>query len=683
MSTRLVTVQTGISSVVGQATSAMSNYIINSFPLNFFKTYLVLTEDEAIREYRRLAEKRDLNEFKRRNPVLSILPDYSIENTVHEPHEDWKHVLKFGHTAKNLINHYPTFFVDVQNDKYGFVLPKRHRVNMEINIRVESRMVMWDVLSYLKHLHIFENYFYLNKIPMSCVIPNQIVYALAYEYGLDLHQRNDRNEFLSILRSNSYNSIDEIVDPAKNNSFYILRFYPNFLVRMNAPSAEAIKRNQSNFNGEVKFSLETEFSCPTNFITEFTPVRDEFGHVIDLNEFDESSYTRRYTIPNVPPIIELDNGRKIIFFKGFITDATGTLADNKMLLGYERVTSALMEPSEYNEYEEVVPQIFITTLEQLEAFLEGNGIDFTNYGITTQMLLNIILNEEITSIVLMATYLQDNGIEYYNLNLEEIYNIVNICRNIKIEQPDLFNFIQYDEHLVAFSDTFNKYCLDAPSNTNPYLGNSITPPENTCYSTFKISSPDGRFALMTDDLDISPRKKPYRVEIIASSKEYDSTYVLEMGGKFSKIFKFTQANQFQKFNFDFDNVDSRYISFIIKPFYEDGRHEINIAKFSLKELIHKISTDGIEDYVYLEDHLPSELLRFIALLLSRGLNPSDYISIMVTQLGGRIVPDGDINIDWQDLILRLKNMFCNYTHYVSFYVNLEEFKNILGTEEQN
>ncbi len=313
---------TNISYIMSQMTDVALRLVRRGLPANFFQSVTVLSEDQAVREQRRLEENLR-TEFQRPNPALSVNPSYVIDHSISEPQDPWTHIATREGKMFDLIGKYPHIFADLENERAMFVLPKRHKATFEVSIRLESQQAGWDMLSYLKHAYLFDSLFYVNGEPMAAVIPNVMVAALARQYDLNpMTNPEHRAAFAAILDRHSRTFIGDVVDPSKKRSYYVFKFMQNILVKMSTPTAEYTRKGQEAKLAEVRFTIEMEASLPTNFAVECMEPDDAVGEVLDQMAGRDHPVIRINAF-RIPPIMEFE-GRKLLFHKGFVTDAPNT-----------------------------------------------------------------------------------------------------------------------------------------------------------------------------------------------------------------------------------------------------------------------------------------------------------------------------------------------------------------------
>ena len=343
--TKIVTASPNVSFVLSQASDVLWRHISPKFASGFFKSRVFLTEDFAARRARDLAEGRNktaAQEIIRPNPAISFRPTYSVDPTdTVEPHDNWMHIAKREGLIRELRGVYPHIYSDIENDRWVFALPKRKKMTIDVKIRVDSELMAWDTLDVLKNMFITGEPFYLNDIPMQAVVPWRIIRVLALECGYDLTDATARSEFTTVLRRGSYSRFSRVVDPAKGQDFYTFYFEPNFLMKFSTPTMDGVEKSgKSTKHSIVGFTAELEFSSPTNFAIEVgDDLPDEEGNV-----YNETSRHVEFSSYTIPPVLELESGRKIIFFQGFMTDPPDTEDLTVPVYGPEKGPGATVEP---------------------------------------------------------------------------------------------------------------------------------------------------------------------------------------------------------------------------------------------------------------------------------------------------------------------------------------------------
>jgi len=310
-----------ISSVLSQVTGEVRDHMLTMFPKNYFKDIIIRSEDQSVADSKNMEEGRG-TEFMKRTPALSILPVYSLDPSYGEDpsHDPWMNLAKMEGRLNELHGHYPVVFSDLNEDNHIFTLAKKHKMTFDVSMRVNTELEMWDCMSLIKNSIDHDQLFYL-KANLAVIIPNVIIYAIATQYDLNLNNTEDREEFLEILQNKSYYKISHIIDPSKGDMFYTFNFPSNVLTKISLPSGSRNKKDFSTIGTEITLSVETQMSIPTNFVAEAAEISDEYGEVLEGIKDNENTLVRSFTAIVTPPPPQLENGKSLVFYKGFVTDA--------------------------------------------------------------------------------------------------------------------------------------------------------------------------------------------------------------------------------------------------------------------------------------------------------------------------------------------------------------------------
>jgi hypothetical protein len=467
-----------ISYFIGQIVSANLQLVCSKFPTNFFKS-IIKDGNQSVEAANSLEENTD-EEFLKKVPSLSIVTEYSLDSVAEENphHNDWMHIFKRRGSLNDLRGIYPVVFSDVQSDKYIFTLPKKHSVKCEFSIRLESKMSMWDVLAVLKHSFPIDSLFYLENSPMVSVIPNSVIYALAGEYDKNLSLTEENDDFLQILRSGSFFKIDEVIDPSKGNSFFTFNHFTNILNKISMPSGSVNKEGLSESEAVIKFTIESIFDAPTNFAVETETISDEYANVINTIDANSVAANVNFTVRFNTPDEELSTGEKLVFFKGFLTDAPSQKDLEKIQLGEN------ISPIDFS--------LFITDTDEFDYVPIGfefpeiqEGVLFSKEETENGNCLTVSINEN-SSFELFTNQLTDVKFNKpYNISLNlassnDYQEISLTVYNINNKEEKQYNFEITQNNNFSIAELNNiylpkgcKFKLSATNNENEQIVISI------------------------------------------------------------------------------------------------------------------------------------------------------------------------------------------------------------------
>jgi len=569
----LYTASPDISYVISQAAGHIRDHILSKFPYGFFKDITFGTEEASIAEKRRIEESGETGgaEFVQNTVGISIKPVYSLDATFGETpdmHDDWMNMMKRRGQMIELDGNYPKIFSDDETDTMMYTLLKNQNVKYDIAIRLNSELQAWDVLSHLKNYGILEQHYYLDRTPMGCVIPNTIIYLAGAQYGYNLNNPVERTDFLDIIRKHSTLFIDSIVDPAKKQEFYVFQFTTNMLIKVAVPSFDKQMREQSTFNTEVTFNIETQFQAPINFAITYGKIVDDIGHIIKSTNNDRT-IIRNFTYRGVAPdkeIIDSNVVKGIIFHRGYVTDAPST----------EDLTQKQLGDDEFP----VLP-------EDLAPWLPST------------------LPGQVRSIV---------------TDMEE-------------ELPE-----------------GRTECI-------------------------KVFAEEGEWELeLIEKIDLIRRGRnwQFRVRMACSRQGYKAKIIF---GEEEFEMEFTQPNISQDFLFPIQ-AHSDFAKFRIDPrSWNPEPVTLWLLETEQKEVKGTILSTSSEDILDFGEIVPDNIVKVID--LKSDTENNDIFKVKITQKGGKVLEDNEVNVDWSKKRVTVDNPRFNETHYMSIYADLVEYKKTL------
>jgi hypothetical protein len=322
-----IIVSTHFSNIISQLCGVTKEFIVRKFPDNYFKDIFMTTEDFAVR-LGKMRNRRGLNSpIKLPYPRLAINPRYNVEESIlrGQDHYDWmnKAAREGRLTPQALERLYIKIFQDIPDDQHEcsiYTLPKNNKITFEVSMAVESELILFDTLNYIREAFIFNKYFYINDVWMYSIIPNEIIYPIADFYGIDLSDRIQRMEFCDLLQKRSGKIIEDIMVPARAEQFFVFKYRNNILFKLEIPSGDKQKKSMITEKGEIKFQGELQTSSPTNFAA----VIYDYGQR-QINIPIESSINSGIRVfdkvLSAPPSIIED--KMLIAWKGFFAEGSG------------------------------------------------------------------------------------------------------------------------------------------------------------------------------------------------------------------------------------------------------------------------------------------------------------------------------------------------------------------------
>ena len=263
---------THFSNIISQLCGITKEFIVRKFPDNYFKDIYMTTEDFSVRLGNLRNKNLHMQSVIKKFPRLAIRPTYNAEESIlrGQNHDDWMNrTMRQGRlTVEGIESSYNLIFSDMSDDRNEvrlYTLPKSNKMTFDFSIAVESEMVLYDVLNFIREEFIFNRYFYLSGIWMYSIIPYEIIDPIADWYGYDLTDKFQRLEFCDLLQKRSNKYIEDILVSARGERFFAFKFKNNILMKLEIPSGEKSKKNMVTSMGEIKFTGELQTSTPSNF----------------------------------------------------------------------------------------------------------------------------------------------------------------------------------------------------------------------------------------------------------------------------------------------------------------------------------------------------------------------------------------------------------------------------------
>ena len=152
-----ITVSTHFSNVISQLCGVMKQFIVDKFPENYFKDIYMTTEDYSVRLGKRNDRQKHENLVRNKFPRLAIRPSYNVEESIlrGQNHDDWMQKrFRQGHLDSAMLDKvYNKIYEDLFMDQYNislYTLPKSNKMTFDFSIAVESEMVLYDALNYVR-----------------------------------------------------------------------------------------------------------------------------------------------------------------------------------------------------------------------------------------------------------------------------------------------------------------------------------------------------------------------------------------------------------------------------------------------------------------------------------------------------------------------------------------------------
>jgi hypothetical protein len=303
------------SSIIGNITSVMKNYILKGFPPNFFSDIYVDTFLPSTKI------KEDLDTvFKYRLPALIISPRYEASNeTTFDIIPYWRRA--WHPIYREARYNYKNVFFDEDGGYFINSIEDRIKMNFDLKIKVQTLMTQLDVINYIRQSFDTRGYFFLNNIPLETEIPKTIIVYLMKEKGIDRYNPNleDLEEFNTWLKTYSDGYIEIKKNLADGKDMYSYRYKTNILCKIEPPEADAVnKKNLIDEDALVTFRLSVEFWSPVNYVFETIKTDLTEPEPLDPIEYDKGNIVLNYSFNSfLEQVIE---DKTLLIFQGFVTD---------------------------------------------------------------------------------------------------------------------------------------------------------------------------------------------------------------------------------------------------------------------------------------------------------------------------------------------------------------------------
>lgn len=305
-----------ISSVIGNTSFIIRNFVTGLFPKGFFKHVHIDTRMTQ-------ADQDDQEDvYKREKPILVIRPRFSLDdNHVFGKLPDWMSTNYF--LFKQLQDNYSPVFYDEKKQIYIYTVPDRVKITFEIEIICNTRMQQLNAAYYLKGSVLHKSYFYLEEETLECEIPKYFIKVLSEHMGYDMRYPAQKQEFLTYLDTGSQSFITEKVKASSGRPAYFYAYQTNLLCLFpeNPQVDDGEQKDMLMENFRITNSLEVEFWVHTNYFLETNtlevappPVDDE-----DMMDVVGDKVVMNFTMNFNYPSMEED-GLALLRKQGYITD---------------------------------------------------------------------------------------------------------------------------------------------------------------------------------------------------------------------------------------------------------------------------------------------------------------------------------------------------------------------------
>lgn len=252
-------------SVVSAILGTVREYLLFNLPTDFFKNFQITGDYTSIGDMT-LTAAEDHEDIRRPNPSLAINPTLRFDTVGHSPQT--QHVFFQGKSQLySNLRYMDVLFTDDENLRYIRFESRRYKVNLEIDMRFESRMQCYDITSYIRQRMPSDNFFFINDVPMVVAIPNDVVAHCAYSYEKDINDAKSVRDLINIFDSKSIKPIDFKINPQSGNKTIGFIHKQNILCKVEGdPTISEDMLNRAHDNHRVQFTITAEISYPSVFV---------------------------------------------------------------------------------------------------------------------------------------------------------------------------------------------------------------------------------------------------------------------------------------------------------------------------------------------------------------------------------------------------------------------------------
>jgi hypothetical protein len=243
---------TTISGMIGSVTGCILNIIQKNFPENFFNHVYIDTRLASVEQRQR---KKKILGFAL--PALALKPNFSLEDTLID--------------ATDIMPFYEVLIKDEDSGLYIESIMKRVRINIEVKMKIESKLKTWDVIGWLNRVFLYKAPAVIPNVFLESVIPANLIKDLIKFKGYE-QTISDVDKTLMYLNEYSHIEVEFLrrfnTSIGKNSILY--RHPRNILYTINeAPQAEFSKKGLTDSENYISMEISVETWFPVGYRTNF------------------------------------------------------------------------------------------------------------------------------------------------------------------------------------------------------------------------------------------------------------------------------------------------------------------------------------------------------------------------------------------------------------------------------
>jgi hypothetical protein len=200
-----------------------------------------------------------------------------------------------------------------------------------------------------------------------------------------------------------------------------------------------------------------------------------------------------------------------------------------------------------------------------------------------------------------------------------------------------------------------------------------------------LRSPDAAINLLFNDVFLGQRGIAFIIEIVAQCNQMGTVFAVNTVEQ-KATYQFDEESYLQKFQIKLF-VRNKTNRLVIKwaNTGTNAEHqmkdlEILIKSIRILPLVGEVQSTTTSDIIYLESILSAEILRVLRQDLNMNRDPSEFFKLTFAQKNVRYLKDEEVKVDWQKLIVTLRNPAFNKTHYINLYADKAHYNDVLFKE---
>lgn len=304
-----------MSSVISGVQSFAFNYFKSKFPDNYFKSNFINTSLNS----NNFKKERSTNQM---TPRLAMSTNFELGDTFMQELPLW-HTTQY-YVINDMKRNYNMILEDKENDIRIFSVPQRYKVTFNFNIKLQTQMAAWNVLSHINQN--FENggYNYVNGIRIPSEIPRVMIQNIAKKMNIDLNSKQGMQDIRDYLMSHGLGPIEGSISPSSGNTVFRFDYTTNIL--LNFPDLANYDKEISSLitkDTSVRYAMSAELWTPASYILQIKNDSEIIRGGDSLSEADVHKFTIAIEHNIIPRENEL--GMKYLLKRNYEPDLNTTV----------------------------------------------------------------------------------------------------------------------------------------------------------------------------------------------------------------------------------------------------------------------------------------------------------------------------------------------------------------------